>query len=444
MVAARHGRVAAMPRPVVIRYAGLIGSLLLTVAAARDGATWPWHPSMTARTILAGDNGVLSPVCWLAGTLLLIGAWVLGRKVVPSARWAYVTAALWAAPLLVTLPLGSYDVYSYACQGWALANGHDAYAAGALELGCPWVDAVSPTWLDAPAPYGPVFLILAALAAKTGSILGALIVLRLIAVLGVVLIAVSLPALARRRDVPLERAAWLALACPLVPIHLISGAHNDAVMVGLLVAGLAARKAWVAGVLLGLAVGVKATAIVVLPFAFLLFPGVAFLGAAVGAVGLASLVGLGWITNLAGSGASVQWTSPSTAVGMTLDLFGLDAVPITRILGIAGLVVVLAVLWWRSRRGDPLLGAGLALAATVALAPVFHPWYLTWPLAVLAATLRRDTLWLVVPCAVASALCLPDGYNLALATKAQGAVAMTVLVAVVVVVLVRKRPRVAA
>jgi alpha-1,6-mannosyltransferase len=127
---------------------------------------------------------------------------------------------------------------------------------------------------------------------------------------------------------------------------------------------------------------------------------------------------------------------------MTVNLLGrgFDAIPVTRILGIAGLVAVLAVLWWRARDGDPLLGAGLALAATVVLAPVFHPWYLTWPLAVLAATLRRDTLWLVVPCAVASALCLPDGYNLALATKAQGAIAMTVLIVVVAL----KRPKVPA
>jgi alpha-1,6-mannosyltransferase len=437
-----------MPRPAVIRTVGLLGSLLLAVAAARDGATWPWHPTMTARTILAGDNGVLTPLCWLLGTALLIGAWVLGRKAVPSVRWACVTAAMWAAPLIVVLPLGSYDVYSYACQGWALATGHDPYSAGVQELGCPWADAVAPTWRDSPAPYGPVFLLLAALAAlfslevTAGSILGALVVLRLIAVLGVVLVAVSLPVLARRRDVPPERAAWLVLACPLVLIHLVSGAHNDAVMAGLIVAGLAVRRPLLAGVLLGLAVGVKATAVVVVPFALLLFPSLdrrlRFAGGVVAALGLASLLGVGWVTSLAGSGVSVQWTSPSTAVGMTLDLFGLDAVPVTRILGIAGLVVVLAVLWWRSRTGDPLLGAGLALAATVALAPVFHPWYLTWPLAVLAATLRRDTLWLVVPCAVASALCLPDGYNLALATKTQGAIAMTVLVVVLAVSRIRR------
>jgi alpha-1,6-mannosyltransferase len=129
-----------------------------------------------------------------------------------------------------------------------------------------------------------------------------------------------------------------------------------------------------------------------------------------------------------GSGVSVQWTSPATAIGMTIDLFGPDAVPVTRILGIVALAVVLVVFWLRARRGDPLLYTGYALAATVVLAPVFHPWYATWPLAVLAATVVAETRWLVIPFAAVAALCLPDGYNLALATKSQGAVAMTAFV----------------
>ena len=37
---------------------------------------------------------------------------------------------------------------------------------------------------------------------------------------------------------PTRRAAWLALACPLVGVHLVAGAHNDAVMLGLLLLGL--------------------------------------------------------------------------------------------------------------------------------------------------------------------------------------------------------------
>jgi len=440
-----------MPGPATLRYGGLAGSLLLAVAAFRHGADRPWSPTMTARTILAGTDGWLTPLCWLAGTLLLVAAWWLGRHRVPSLRWAYVTAALWALPLLVVLPLGSDDVYSYACQGWVLGAGHDPYAAGVQAYGCPWLDAVSPTWRDSPAPYGPVFLLLAALAA-----------LRVIAVLGVALLAWRLPVLARRSDVDPARAVWLAVACPLVPIHLISGAHNDAVMVGLIVAGLTltgrGRTALIAaGALIGLAAGVKATALVVLPFAMLpLRRGWwAALGAA-GALGLASLasgLGFGWVTALVGSGVSVQWTSPPTAVGMTAVLLGAGpgAIDVTRVLGLAVLAALLLALWWRTRRdvgldarpevriGKQSKAAGLALAATVALSPVFHPWYLTWPLAVLAATLRRDTLCLVVPCAVASVLCLPDGYNLALAVKSQGAIAMTLLVVAAIVVAVRKK-----
>jgi alpha-1,6-mannosyltransferase len=432
-----------MPRPTLVRYAGLAGSVSLAVAAYLGGAHGPWHPTMTPTTILNGENGLLLPLAWLIGTLLLIGAWWAGRRDLPSARWAYVTAALWAVPLLAFLPLGSYDVYSYACQGWQQAAGLDPYAGGVDLLGCPWRDAVAPTWLDSPAPYGPVFLVLAAAAAKLGGSLGGTVaVLRLIAVLGVGLIAVCLPALARRTGVPLSRAVWLALAGPLVPIHLISGAHNDAVMVGFLVAGLscaAGRRMWPAGVLLGLAIGVKATAVVVVPFAFLLASSssrwraaLELGGGAVGALAVVSVLsgrGVGWITGLAGSGVSVQWTSPPTAVGIAIGLIGPDAVPVTRILGIVALAVVLVVLWLRARHREPLLYAGYALAATVALAPVFHPWYAIWPLAVLAVTVLRETLWLVVPFAGAAALCMSDGYNLALITKAQGAIGMTIFIA---------------
>jgi alpha-1,6-mannosyltransferase len=375
-----------------------------------------------------------------------------------------VTAALWVIPLLPMLPLGSYDIYSYACQGWQQAHGLDPYAAGVDVLGCPWRGAVAPTWHDTPAPYGPVFLVLAGLATKAGGgLTGTVAALRIIAVLGVLLTAACLPMLARRAGVDPGRAVWLALACPLVAVHLVSGAHNDAVMIGLMVAGLAvaaARRSDAAlvgaGVLFGLAAGVKVTAVVVIPFAVLLAErrvrAAIALGAgtvaAIAGVSLAAGRGLGWVTNLSGGGVSIQWTSPATAVGMTVDLItgtpdqSSVAIAVTRTLGLLALAVVLIVLWWRTRTGNALLGAGLALAATVALAPVFHPWYATWPLTVLAATLPRDSRWLAVPCAVASMLCLPDGYNLALAVKTQGAVAMTLgLIALAVVSLRRRRQR---
>src|SRR5690242_7789649 len=107
-VAARHGRVLAMPRPVLVRYTGLAGSSLLAVAAYFGGARSPWAPTITPGTVAAGVNGVLTPIAWLAGTALLIWAWWAGLKLAPRAWWAYLTAVLWMVPLLPFLPLGSY------------------------------------------------------------------------------------------------------------------------------------------------------------------------------------------------------------------------------------------------------------------------------------------------------------------------------------------------
>jgi hypothetical protein len=481
--------------PRVVRYAGLLGSVLLALAAHLGGVRSPWRPNIVVTDLLRGEHGVLMPLSWLAGTVLLIGAWWVGRHVVPSTRWAYTTAGLWLLPLLLPAVLGSRDIYSYACQGAVVAAGHDPYAAGVDVLGCPWLEATAPIWRHSPAPYGPFYVLLAGAAAAVGGTLaGTLIALRVIAVAGVLLTAGCLPVLARRAGVPPKRAVWWALACPLVGVHLVSGAHNDAVMVGLLVAGLTvvavARPpaqplgrpvSWAAagssgsrlwallvagGGLLGLAVAVKATAIVVVPFAALMAIGGPYRtrslltrGGAVGAgaagalltISAASGLGFGWVRGLAHSGDSVQWTSPPTAVGLTVDylgrLFGLHlhSVPVTRAVGIAVLAVLLIVLWWRARHGDPLLGAGLALAATVALSPVFHPWYATWPLTVLAATWAfgedGPARWLLVPCAVAAALVLPDGTSLALDTRFPGA---PVMAAVVVVVVVRAARRVLA
>jgi hypothetical protein len=63
----------------------------------------------------------------------------------------------------------------------------------------------------------------------------------------------------------------------------------------------------------------------------------------------------------------------------------------------------------------------------VLLAPVFHPWYATWPLAVLAATAHR-TRWFVVPVTVAAFLTLPDGTSLARFSKVPGTVLMIALI----------------
>ncbi len=462
--------------PALIRWGGLAGSAATAGAAWLGGAGFERLPSVNPGTLLSGQRGVLLPVLWVAGTAALILAWWFGRHVVPSVRWAVVTVGLWFLPVLAFLPLGSADVYSYACQGWVQHAGGDPYGGGVGGSGCPWLGSVDRTWASSPAPYGPFYLLLSGwAAAAAGSSLPAVIVgLRVIALLGLALLAAGLPVLARRAGglpglagdagglagragADPAKAVWVVLACPIVAIHMVSGAHNDAVMMGLIVAGLAVvvrwpRLLWAGGAALGLAVAVKATAVVVIPFAVLLVsrdwrrlwrPAVPILGGALGALGVVSLLsgrGVGWIGGLLRSGDTVAWTSPPTAVGLTIELAtGYDAVPVTRALGVALLAVVLVVLFFRClRRGDPLGHAGLALAATVVCAPVFHPWYALWPLAVLAAV-RAESRWLLGLCAFAATLTLPAGYNWALFTRVPGAVLMTCAVVVLVVVATRRR-----
>ncbi|WP_328371789.1 polyprenol phosphomannose-dependent alpha 1,6 mannosyltransferase MptB [Micromonospora zamorensis] len=471
------------------RYAGLAGAVLLTVAGYLGGALPDAPLGVTPASIWRTPDGPATLICWLAGTTLLVGAWWSLRGGAPSTWWAYVTAGLWALPLLLAPPLGSRDVYSYACQGWTYAHGVDPYAVGVAAAGCPWLDTVAPIWRDTPAPYGPVFVLLAALAVTLGGgITGTVVLLRVIAVAGLLLAAICLPGLARAAGVPTRRAAWLALAAPLVGVHLIAGAHNDAVMLGLLLGGMLVvvrrpgRPAalLLAGALLGLAVTVKASAVVVVPFAALaavrgrhtvralLRDGGWLGGGLLGAVLVTSAVsglGFGWVGGLTHSGDSEQWTSPPTAVGFVVDyagaLVGRDpqAVPVVRAVALLLLAGALVVLWWRAwqtlrglnevaapEAGCPrvarsrvaLHGAALALVATVVLSPVFHPWYATWPLALLALTATRTT-WFVLPTAAAAFLALPDGTNLARVTKAPGALAMTVLLLTVLIRAARRR-----
>ncbi len=448
----------------LVRWGGLAGSVLVALAAYLGGSPFARGTTVTPGTMLAGREGVLLPLCWVVGLTALLCAWWCGRHRVPSTRWALITVALWVVPVLPMLPLGSEDIYSYACQGFVQHAGGDPYAGGVQGFGCPWLGSVSTTWRTSPAPYGPLFLLLAGWAVALGqSLPGVIAGLRIIALAGLVLLAAGLPALARRAGVDPARAVWTVLACPLVLIHLVSGAHNDALMVGLLVAGLAMVAARpsplllvAAGVVLGLAVAVKATAVVVLPFAVLAAvppssalralwrPAGLLAAGAAGAVALASLLsgrGPGWVAGLLRSGDTVAWTSPSTAVGLTIEVVtGQDAVGVTRILGVVVLAVLLPVLWWRARAGGALPGAGLALAATVLCAPVFHPWYAIWPLAVLAAT-TGERRWVLGLCALAATLTLPAGYNWALFTRVPGALAVTAVLMVLAVRQVREHRR---
>jgi hypothetical protein len=465
------------------------GSVLLSVSAFLAGALPSGDPGAGFR------NGGFGAVpgrftfglcCWLVGAFVLCLAWL--RSPASTLRQTLVTGALWALPFVVAPPLGSRDVYAYACQGWVWWYGGDPYASGVVDGGCPWAASVPTLWWHTPTPYGPLAVLLSGLATAFGSQVAALVVLRLLALLAAALLAYQLPRLAARSlpsalatpktSAPEAHAVALrlGLVTPLVLLHGISGAHNDLIVAALLVSALtlaatpqntlstggearqAGRALWLAagvGLLLAASVGIKATALVAVPFALILTGRrwwVTGLSAAGGFAALSAVtgLGLGWIPALRNTGELAQWSSPPTAVGMAVGyLTGSSAAPIA-VARVIGLIALAAFVGWQLarawlQRGETravIVTCGLSLAATVLLGPIFYPWYAIVPIAVLAAVTRA---WLAPATIVCTFLVLPNGLGVPVLTKAAGAFAVTAaLIALLARWIRRRRPAPAA
>jgi alpha-1,6-mannosyltransferase len=234
-------------------------------------------------------------------------------------------------------------------------------------------------------------------------------------VIGLVLLVWALPRLVRHLGGRVPVAMWLAVAGPMTVVHLVGGPHNDLLMVGLLAAGtaLVLDRRHVAGiVLVSLAVAVKATAALALPFLVWVWAGhlestplrrfVRTCAAAVftfvvtfAATTLVAGVDLGWLGTLDSSSNIVNWLSLPTAVGEFVHWvvhFVVDGnkswfVNIAR--GIGGLLflVIAARQWWRARAGgtDAIRRMALVLFAVAVLGPATLPWYLTWSFVIAAA-----------------------------------------------------------
>lgn len=228
-----------LARPAAVRCLGLFGSVCCALDAVLFGAPTWIRRGVSVMSILRGPNGVLIMLLWIAGLTAMCTAWWYGRRLRLSPRWIVGTAVLWIVPMLVVPPLASRDMYAYACQGALFDAGLNPSEVGISAQPCPWLESVSMVWRDTPTPYGPLWIMLAGLAAALGSQAVALAVFRIYAVLAVIALAAVVPPLARRMGAPADRALWLILCCPLVAVHFVGGGHNDALTMLLLVAGLA-------------------------------------------------------------------------------------------------------------------------------------------------------------------------------------------------------------
>lgn len=405
---------------------GLAGSLAMTAAGpdlSVDGSTRWWFT-------LHLPPGHSADVLFYAGLAVLCLAWLgLGRRLSrrPETKPSQLVfvGVLWSVPLLLGPPLFSNDVYSYLAQGEILHLGLNPYHHAPDVLAhyghAQLLSTVSPFWRATTSPYGPLFLGLASLiAGAVGShlILG-VVILRLVGLVGLALLAVFVPRLARFLGTDPARATWLAVISPLVLLELVAAGHNDALMIGLLVAGV--TLAMERRPLLGIALCAIA-AMVKLPAA----AGIAFIavawaraewagagpdrgravaralalsavvtGAVLAAVSVASGLGLSWVSGgvLSTPGKVHLAITPVTAAGWSvaslLHLLGIaaDAHAIESAFGVVALAMTALLglaLLRRARYANIVPALGALLLVLVFVGPATWPWYLTWGLALIA------------------------------------------------------------
>jgi len=400
------------------RIVGAAGSVLLAGSGFAAGALPIDPPSWF------GD--------WRAHTLpaLLVGYFGLGLML---AAWWWmrdradlVTFGVWCLPLAVAPPMFSRDVYSYLAQGAMVSASLDVYTNGVSRLGGRLAAQVAPMWQDTPTPYGPVFVVICALVAGlagTKLTLG-IIGMRLAALAGVALLAFFVPRLASRCGVDPKAALWLGVLNPLVPLHLVAGAHNDALMLGLLVTGVyfafgqSPRYRFVlAAVLVTLAALIKAPAAAALLVVAAQWRSVWRVGAVAALVTVSVTffagTGYGWISSLTTPIYKHSWSLSSALGRLTRPLLGDASMPFWLSCGMAALMAVTLLVLWQHQRLGVVYALGLGLLALALLGPVTRPWYALWGLVPIAASATSPKVrqWCAIGSGALALLVLPSGFG---------------------------------
>ena len=379
---------------------------------------------------------------WLIalGILLLAGSWVWLRPRTGSRLSVPLAFGVWVVPLLLLPPMLSTDAGSYADLGWIMGKGLSPYDVGLGTTGSPFPYGTA--WRGSTSVYPPLALVLFGwVVAATGAHwYWSVVAMRVLTLVGVGLLAWSLPRVARRFGIDPVQALWFGLLNPIVLVHGIGGEHVDLLMVGLVGAGLALalEKRWYglvsSAAVIGLAAAVKQPALLAVPavagvwllsrsgqgrgvkaddagslsgppvsepgegpgqvarsWAGLVAASVAagiVSAAAFVAVSLASGLGFGWLD---GSGNPANASQTITPAYLLAQLIDGNVVQLT-LIGKAVAAGAVVGLWLTYGRRDPLRFLALAALAFTLGFGVLREWYLVFPAALLG--LARPGRWL--------------------------------------------------
>ncbi len=392
----------------------LLTGLLVAVAAASTQVLLPESirpvpASLGGAFHSAGLNLHAGGAVAVLGLMFASYAVVIGASSRLSGRLVLTAIAALYAVVLLAPPLVSTDIFSY--QAYARLGsvyGANPYLNGphaiALDSVFPYIGA---KWSYLPSVYGPVFTTLSYFFAPL-SIASSVVAYKLVAVLASLGIVALVWNAARLRGVDPVRSVALVGLNPLLVVYGIGGGHNDLLMLLALVAGvygILAGRERLGGGLTALAIGIKLTAGLMLPFAIAargprrgrrrrhdLLIGAGVGAALIGSLSFA-LYGTGAL-NLLGTVRKSQsegdWHSIPGFISTRLGL-----VTLGHVVGYGLMVAFVAISIWLLRRvwrgqSDWIEAAGWSTVAMLVAASSLLPWYVAWllPLAALGSDRR--------------------------------------------------------
>lgn len=392
---------------------GLVGSALLFLGSLTPAylpQNTPWWQPLRALGLDSWWANALGTALVVAGVALLVEAWFKLRPSLYHEVKHWPITVLWSLPMLLAPPIFSHDAYAYAAQGWLLQNGLNPYDNPISVLPGAFADQAAWLWRYTTAMYPPLSLEMfhgLVILAGNNPYYSA-VAMRIPALVGIGLIGYFLPRIALRMGADVQMTAWFSVVNPLVIIDFVGGAHNDALMMGLVALAIWLAlddRFWWAAITVGVAACIKQPAILTFyavalinhPWRTLawrdtsralgrLLLSLAVAVAAFVAITLVTGLGFGWVA-AANVPGSVVTLAPFTLVGAglkyALEFFGqpeagqllMDGL---RYVGLGLTVVVIAWLGLTVGRRRPVTFLSWSYLVFAFGGIALNSWYLTW------------------------------------------------------------------
>jgi Glycosyltransferase family 87 len=384
------------------------GPTILVPRASQIFASWeagPLYHLMPAFSVSArATNYALTALI-----LVMLGAYITALAALRTLSMRMIAACIVAVHVILVLgpPFQLTDMGNY--LGYARLGGLHGLNPYTHVIGQEMHDPIFhlATWLNLHSPYGELFTALSYPLAFV-SIPVAYWIIKLVTVaLSLALIALVCACVRRLGRDPRYAAVLVGLN-PIYLVYAVGGFHNDFFLlvpaIGAVVL-LQARRDRAAGAVLMLAVGIKFSAVLLLPFLLVgawpdrrrvrdVIVGVVLAAVPLIAMSLV-LFGLS-LPNLSDQSTLLTPFSFPNLFGYFIGVGG----GTSGVLRLANLALIVTVVLLVRRRGDWIANAGWATVALIASLAWVMPWYVIWvlPLAALSSSvrLRRTALALSV------------------------------------------------